>query len=453
MNTAVGTGLRLVSSGEPERFRPYGARDLEHIASRFGLDRELLDEMVIISKVLPFRVNEYVLTHLIDWDAVPDDPMFQMLFPQPGMLESADLEQIRKEPGAALDRLAAVGKGHATGDAIAATRLSLRPHPSGQRELNVPSNSEGRIDGIQHKYEQTVLYFPANGQTCHSYCTYCFRWAQFTGEPGMRFAARNPAATVEYLKVNPNVTDVLVTGGDPLVMSAERLRMHIAPFLDVGSVKTIRIGTKSLSFWPQRFLTDADADATLALFEEIIASGRSIALMAHFSHHRELENDLVKSAIERLRSIGVAMYAQAPLIRHVNDDARIWATMWRTEESMGITPFYMFVARETGPHDYHKVPLDRAWQIFSEAYRGLPGLARTVRGPVMSATAGKIVVDGIVEGSEGETMQLRFVQARDPGLVNRPFQATFDNEPSWITDLRPTAGTPRDLADAMAMES
>jgi len=440
--------------GDTERFRAYGLRDLADIGARFGIDSALVDEMSTVARVLPFRVNEYVLTHLIDWDNIPEDPMFQLLFPQPGMLADEARSKVLKRVASSPKALVTTGTGGAHAQVITDIRLSLRPHPSGQREFNIPSTKNGQpIEGLQHKYERTILYFPANGQTCHSYCTFCFRWAQFTNEHSLRFAARGPGPTVDYLRDHPQVTDVLVTGGDPMVMSERRLREHLLPFLQVDTIETIRIGTKSLAFWPYRVLTDPDADATLALLGEIVDSGRAVAWMAQFTHPRELENDLVQAAIHRLHSVGVEIYAQAPLIRGVNDDPLIWERMWRQETSLGITPYYMFVARETGPHDYFKVPLVRASEIYEAAYRNLPGIARTVRGPVMSATAGKIVIDGLADLAGDQWFHLRFLQARDQTLVGRPFLAKTSEDASWITDLTAHPDTPADLVSAMNMDT
>ncbi|MFF4256029.1 hypothetical protein ACFY1L_32955 [Streptomyces sp. NPDC001663] len=107
-----------------------------------------------------------------------------------------------------------------------------------------------RLIGLQHKYPETVLIFPRQGQTCHAYCTYCFRWPQFVGEADLRIATDDIATTSAYLRAHPEVTSALITGGDPLVMSTEVLRRYVEPLLEIDTVRSIRIGTKSLAFWP-----------------------------------------------------------------------------------------------------------------------------------------------------------------------------------------------------------
>lgn len=424
------------------RYEALGPPRIDEITRRYPVPQALLATIRLLSLVLPFRVNDYVLSCLIDWDAAPDDPIFQLVFPMDGMLpEAAKRELAAAETSGDRGRLTAV---------IARIRAGMNPHPSGQRTLNVPMLDGHELAGVQHKYAQTALYFPQHGQMCHAYCTYCFRWAQFVGDSDLRFAASEPDLLVKYLQGHPEVSDVLVTGGDPMVMSTERLRHHLEPLLAVDTVRTIRIGTKSVAYWPQRFVSDADADAALRLMEQIVATGRTVAVMAHYSHARELDTPVARQAVQRILSTGARMYCQAPLIAHVNDDAAVLAELWTTEVSVGAVPYYLFVARDTGPHEYFKVSLSRAHELFAAAYRSVPGLARTVRGPVMSTTPGKVVVDGSTELGGDRLLALRFLQARDSSLVGRPFFVRPQPGAAWLDELEPLPETPADIRAAVA---
>ncbi|MFD0426724.1 KamA family radical SAM protein [Streptomyces parvus] len=431
------------TAGDVTRFRTVGPQHMDEVAARYGMSHSALETVRAVSRVLPFRVNDYVLSELIDWHRVPEDPIFQLVFPQHGMLRAEDEKLL-------VDLARARAPKREIAAEVRRIRAGLNPHPSGQMELNVPSLADDALEGIQHKYRETVLYFPQQGQTCHSYCTYCFRWAQFIGDADLRFAAPGPERLVEYLRCHPAVSDVLFTGGDPMVMSTERLRSHLEPVLSVETVRTVRIGTKAVAYWPQRFVSDADADDLLRLFEQVVASGRTLAVMAHFSHPRELETATARRALGRVRATGAVVYCQAPLIAHVNDDARTWAELWRAELSAGAVPYYMFVERDTGPRHYFEVPLTKGLEIFRTAYSKLPGLARTVRGPVMSATPGKVLVDGVEETAEGRFFQLRMVQARDPDLVGRPFRARWSPTAAWMDHLELDPSAPADIAAAFA---
>ncbi|MBL0693933.1 lysine 2,3-aminomutase [Comamonas sp. JC664] len=387
-----------------------------------------------VAHVLPFRTNSYVVDELIDWDAAPDDPIYRLVFPQADMLPAEDVSRM-------VDLLRSGASTLELNAAANQIRAKLNPHPAGQMELNVPKlANEEPVPGLQHKYKETVLIFPKQGQTCHAYCTYCFRWAQFVGDADLKFASREIQPLVDYIRAHPEVTNVLFTGGDPMIMSEAVLARYIEPLLEIEHLEAIRIGTKALAYWPQRFVTDADADDTLRLFEKVVASGKSLAFMAHFSHPTEMVPEIVQEAVRRIRSTGAVIRTQAPLIRTINDDPAIWESMWRTHLRHGMVPYYMFVERDTGPQDYFAVPLARAYDIFRGAYQKVSGLARTVRGPSMSATPGKVCVDGVTEIAGEKVFVLHFIQSRDPELVGKPFFAKYDEKASWLFDLEPALG-------------
>ena len=298
---------------------------------------------------------------------------------------------------------------------------------------------------MQHKYRETVLFFPSQGQTCHAYCTFCFRWAQFVGNRELKFAMRETEKLVEYLRLHPEVSDVLFTGGDPMVMSAKNLAAYLEPLLaaDLPGLRSIRIGTKSLSYWPYRYLTDPDAEAVLSLFERVVRSGKHLSIMAHFNHPRELETDAVAQAVERIRATGAQIRTQSPVLRHINDDGDLWAEMWQRQVNLGMIPYYMFVVRDTGAQHYFGLPLARTCEIFRRAYSQVSGLERTVRGPSMSAEPGKVHILGVSRVNGRQVFCLRFLQGRNPDWVQRPFFARFDPHAQWPDDLKPAFGKER----------
>jgi KamA family protein len=420
---------------QPRQFKVFSRQQLDAIPQIQAMSAEQRLAMKAVSAVLPFRVNNYVVEELIDWDNVPDDPMFQLTFPQQGMLEQSDFELIR-------DMVARGATQAELAPEVKRIQYSLNPHPAGQKSLNVPHEDGHEVPGMQHKYRETVLFFPMAGQTCHAYCTYCFRWPQFVGLDDMKFASKEVAPLVSYLKKHKEVTSVLITGGDPMIMRTDVLRQYIEPLLDpeLDHLVSIRIGTKAPAYWPYRFTQGEDADDLMRLIGEIRQSGRNAAIMAHFSIKRELETDVAQAAIRRLVDAGATVRTQAPLIRHVNDNPEVWAQMWRLQFRMGAIPYYMFVERDTGARGYFEVPLWRAYEIFTEAYRQVTGLARTVRGPSMSCLPGKVAIDGIAEVHGQKVFVLKFIQSRDPAWTNRVFFAKFDRRATWLDQLQPAFG-------------
>ncbi|UCH65307.1 MAG: lysine 2,3-aminomutase [Ignavibacterium sp.] len=413
----------------------YGLRDLDNIPQLQNLSADQRFAIKVVSSVLPFRVNNYIIEELIDWDNVPEDPIFQLTFMQKEMLSD---DQFR--------RMAFTLSNNHTFEEIQSAaediRLELNPHPAGQMTLNVPLMFDEPVKGVQHKYRETVLIFPSSGQTCHSYCTFCFRWAQFVGMNDLKFATDEAKSFQDYLAANKGVTDLLLTGGDPMIMSARNLAAYIEPFLEseFEHIRNIRIGTKSVAYWPYKFVTDKDADDTLRLFERVVNSGKHLAIMGHYNHWKELSTDVAQEAIRRIRSTGAQIRTQSPLVKNVNDSPDVWARMWKEQVKLGCIPYYFFVERNTGAKNYFSIPLYKAYQIYREAYQELSGLSRTVRGPSMSALPGKVSIEGVTQINGEKVFVLTLLQARNPEWVKKPFFAKYSEKATWLTDLRPAFG-------------
>ncbi|MCG8612171.1 MAG: lysine 2,3-aminomutase [Pseudomonadales bacterium] len=423
-----------VAPAEAPKLTVYTERQLDKIPQIRALPAHEREAIRVVANVLPFRVNQYVCEELIDWSNWKNDPIFRLTFPQKEMLMPETFEQIAD--------ILKTGDKVALKDAVNQVRETLNPHPAGQMDLNVPKIDGVPVQGIQHKYRETVLFFPSQGQTCHTYCTFCFRWAQFIGDKDLKFANSEASAMVEYLKANPQVTDILITGGDPLVMKTKNLRVYLEALLDpeLEHVQTIRIGSKSLTFWPQRFVTDPDADELLMVFEKLIASGKHLAFMAHYNHWREMEPEIARTAIRRIRATGAQIRSQGPLLKNINDSAEVWTQMWKTQVKLGVIPYYMFVERDTGARHYFEVPLAQAWTIYRDALQQVSGLARTVRGPSMSSEPGKVEIQGVTEVAGEKVFVLRFLQGRDSDWVQKPFFAKYDENATWLHHLKPAFG-------------
>ncbi len=414
-------------------YKPYSLHNFRQIPQMSFLTDEQKLEIEVVGTVLPFKTDNYVVDELIDWSNFEKDPFFHLTFPQREMLHEKDFS-----------RIASLLKTNASKELVKEEvnriRLKLNPNPAGQ-ENNVPVFNGKRLNGIQHKYRETMLFFPTQGQTCHAYCTFCFRWPQFALNE-FKFAMKEADQMVEYLKANPHISDVLFTGGDPAVMKTRFFESYFNALLDadIPHLKNIRIGTKSLAYWPYRYTTDPDADDLLRLFEKVKKRGINVALMAHLNHPGELKTKAVQEAVQRLLNAGVQIRSQSPVMRNINDRADIWAENWKEQVRQGIVPYYMFVARDTGAQDYFAVSLNRAWQIFRGAYNQVSGICRTVKGPSMSCSPGKVQIVGISEIKGQKVFVLNFLQGRDPSWVGKPFFAKFDPKAVWFDDLEPALG-------------
>ena len=419
---------------QENKYRSYTLHNYKELPQISNLSPEDIEAIDVVGRVLPFKANNYVVEELIDWSNIPDDPIFTLTFPRKEMLSASHYNQVLKLMD--MDTNDPIYK-----KKINDIRLKLNPNPAGQED-NVPTMMGSKLNGMQHKYRETVLFFPSQGQTCHAYCTFCFRWPQFSGMNEHKFAMKEADLLHKYLRRNKKVTDVLFTGGDPLTANSRILSNYIEPLLteEYSHIRTIRIGSKSLSYWPYRFLTDKDADSIIELFEKIEKAGKNLAFQAHFNHPKELSTDAVKQAIKRIRSTGAQIRTQSPILRKINNHPDIWAEMWRKQVDLGCIPYYMFVARDTGSKAFFELPLERTWNIYRKAYAQVSGIARTVRGPSMSAHPGKVQILGITTVKGEKVFVLQFLQCRNPNLVNIPFFAKYDAKATWLDQLEPAFG-------------
>lgn len=436
LNNIIGTN-GVAPSQPNERYKAISLQALDKVAAEHPELTEHLYDIKLAGMVFPFKASPYYIDELIDWKAenLKEDPFYKLVFPTLDMLETRHREMLENA--------------HHEGDpsklikVVAAIREDLNPHPAGQKALNAPKNDA--LTGVQHKYSETVLVFPAAAQTCHAYCTYCFRWAQFIGDDELRFAQKEAGSLFDYIAEHPEVSDILMTGGDPMIMRTTSLAQYLEPLCDptfLPHLKNLRIGTRSLTFWPQRFTTDADADELITLLRRAREEGgRHIAIMAHLSHGRELAPQKFKDAVHRIQKEAFAtIRSQSPIMRGINDDSEVWAEKWRTEVNMGIIPYYMFMARDTGAQKYFDVPLVKAQRMYSDAIRNCSGLIRTARGPSMSCTPGKVEVTGVEEIFGQKAFILRFLQCRDENWIGRMFFAKYDEKAVWYDDLEPLDG-------------
>lgn len=415
------------------KYQSYTRHNYKNLPQLSALSHEQIEAIDVVSHVLPFKSNNYVVEELIDWNNIPEDPIFTLTFPRKEMLRKTQYAQVKK----LLDN----DDAEALKSCVYDIRMKLNPNPAGQ-EHNVPSIDGVKLHGVQHKYRETALFFPSQGQTCHAYCTFCFRWPQFSGMSELKFAMKEADLLHRYLLKHPKVSDVLFTGGDPLTANANILAAYIEPLLskEFSHIRNIRIGSKTLAYWPYRFLTDTDSGELLQLFEKIIKVGKHLAFQAHFNHPVELSTDAVKQAISRIRNTGAQIRTQSPLLKHINAESSVWAAMWKEQVALGLIPYYMFVARDTGSKAFFEVPLEKAWNIFRRAYSAVSGICRTVRGPSMSAHPGKIQILGVSEVRGEKVFVLRFLQCRNPNLVDIPFFAEYNRTATWFDELKPAFG-------------
>ena len=233
---------------------------------------------------------------------------------------------------------------------------------------------------------------------------------------------------LHYIADHPEVTNVLLTGGDPLLMSTRRLTEIFDELRQIEHVKIIRIGSKMPAFDPWRVTRDAELQAA---FRKYSTAQQRIYLMAHFDHPRELTKEAIDGIDVCLKN-GVICVNQCPLIKGVNDDPYVLAELYSTLSYIGCPPYYLFQGRPTAGNEPYEVPIVEGWQIFQRALRQGSGLARRARF-CMSHDTGKIEILGI----DRDRIYLRYHQAKDLDDLGRFLVRRRDDQAYWLDQLQP----------------
>jgi len=422
-----------------------GFRDALAVLEKHDISIGDIDERELFIEVYRFLATRHTLNS-IDWDTYQTDSVFQLVFPQPGMIHK---DIVAKYLGAP--------------DAEARTKVAqdymqdTNPH-DGNQQLNKPwfKNEDGVLEvlaGSQHKYPQTQLIFDKSTQHCFSFCTYCFRHAQVRGDEDM-FLQHDINQIHEYLRQHKEVTDMLITGGDGGFMPADRLAAYVRPLFDdpeLLHIRTVRLATRALTFQPEMVLTEKYQDM-LDVFDEMHDNGIQLAWMAHFSTPKELLNPMTIAAVRRLQNHGVVVRSQSPMMKHISlfahpdgsidieKSAQNWIDLAHILGTLAIGFHSMYCARPTGEHHYYTAPLADVSKIFDLVYRSLPSIARPTRHISMTTSAGKMSLMGLSEVNGETVFALKFNEARNMEWMDKVFYAKYNTDTNDVSKLIPVEG-------------
>lgn len=337
-----------------------------------------------VSEVYVFRANDYYLD-LIDW-CDPEDPIKQLIIPRIEELNDWGRLDASNEQAVTVDH------------------------------------------GVQHKYDDTVLLLC--NEVCGAYCRYCFRKRLFMNDNDE--VTNDVSVGIEYIRNHPQVSNVLLTGGDPLLMSTRRLSEIISAIREIEHVKIIRLGSKIPAFDPFRILNDPGLQDLLRTHS---TREKRIYLMAHFDHPREL-TDVAKEGLAKYIECGVICVNQCPLIRGINDNADVLAEMWSTLSHIGVPPYYLFQGRPTAGNEPYEVPIVEGWKIWRDAVTRESGLTGRCR-LAMSHESGKIEICGV----DQRRIHFRYHRSKHAENRGRFFSCKRDDDASWLDQLEPAAGS------------
>ncbi len=239
------------------------------------------------------------------------------------------------------------------------------------------------IPGVQHKYTSTALFLVSNA--CGGICRYCFRKRIFMREETLQ----DLDTALEYVRKHKEITNVLLTGGDPLMLATQGIERIVRGLRDIDHVQIIRIGTKIPSYNPWRIIKDPSLLNMLARYS---TKDKRIYVITHFDHPRELTDSAVKAA-QLMHSTGAVLANQTPLIRGINDNEKTLAALLNKLSFIGVAPYYVFQCRPVSGNMAYAVPIEEGYEIFEKAKSKVSGLAKRAR-YVMSHSTGKMEVVG-----------------------------------------------------------
>jgi L-lysine 2,3-aminomutase len=419
-----------------------GFRQVVAILAEHGIHLSDLTARELFVEVYRFKATRHALNS-INWQDHEHDSMFQLMFPQPGMMRDDLLERYAAETSPEERSRIASDYVHET-----------NPHDAHQL-LNKAwiEDDDGGIDlveGSQHKYPPCMLIFDQTTQECFAFCAYCFRHAQVRGDQDM-FIQKEVDQVHSYLRDHPEVTDLLITGGDAGYMPVERLRRYVMPILEdprLLHVRTIRLGSRMLTYQPERILTP-HYDEMLALFDLMRDNGLRMTWMAHFSTPREILNPSTIAAVRRLQRHGVDVRSQSPIMNHISlftdeqgkvdveRSAQNWIDLANILGMLLIHFHSMYCARATGEHHYFTVPLADINKIFQLVFRSVPSLNRPSRYITMTTSAGKLSILGVAEVGGRKAFALKFNESRNMTWMDRVFLAQYDEKTNRVDFLTP----------------
>lgn len=419
-----------------------GFREIVSVLKGHGVEIGHLPEREFFIEVYRFMATKHVL-NTIDWTNFENDTMYQLVFPQPGMIAMEEVQKYIDAPTPEAKKLV-----------VEAYTEKTNPH-DGKQLLNKPwfTNEEGHLEilqGCQHKYPPIMLIFDKQTQNCFAFCTYCFRHAQVRGDEDM-FVQHDVSQVHRYLRIHKEISDILITGGDGGYITRDRLAEYVDPLLEdpeLIHIKTVRFGSRALTFYPELILSEKFT-GVLELMKKAIDNGLQMVWVAHLSTPRDILNPATIAAVRRLKAYGVAIKSQSPIMNHISlwtdengkvdidKSAQNWIDLGNIIGMLGIGFHSMYCARPTGEHHYFTAPLADIHKVFTKVYASLSSINRPSRYITMTSSAGKISLIGTVEVNGEKVFALKFNEGRNMEWLDQVYLAEYDEQQNTIEKLKP----------------
>jgi lysine 2,3-aminomutase len=218
------------------------------------------------------------------------------------------------------------------------------------------------VPGLVHRYADRALLLVTS--TCSMYCRHCTR-KRVAGMHETTITALRLQQAVGYLKEHPEITDVILSGGDPLTMATENLERVLAALRQVPSIQIIRIGTRTPVVMPQRITAE---------LTDMLKKYHPIWMNTHFNHPSELTPEAAE-ACRRLVEAGIPLGNQSVLLKGVNDRPETMEALCRGLVRMRVRPYYLFQCDLVRGVEHFRTPISRGIEIMEYMRGRVSGLA------------------------------------------------------------------------------
>jgi lysine 2,3-aminomutase len=227
----------------------------------------------------------------------------------------------------------------------------------GESQDPIGDDAHAPVEGIVHRYPDRVLLKLTD--VCAAYCRFCFR-RETVGKGAGPLGPEALANALDYIRSHPQIWEVILSGGDPLVLSARRLAAVAAELAAIEHVKILRVHTRVPIAAPSRI--------TPTLVRALKASGKALYVAVHINHPRELSPE-ARRACARLVDAGIPLLSQTVLLRGINDDAQVLGALMRALVECRIKPYYLHHA-DLAPGTAHWRTSIECGQSLMRALRG-----------------------------------------------------------------------------------
>lgn len=295
-----------------------------------------------------------------------------------------------------------------------------------ETDLSGDFDTSGEADntvqtGLQHKYTQTALVLSTN--CCSMYCRHCFR-KRLVGVDNTE-TAKQFDSMMQYIEEHKELTNVLVSGGDSLMLPNHMIRKYLQRLTAMEHLDLIRFGTRIPVVFPDRVLKDPELQE---IFREY-ADTKQIYIVTQFNHPKELTPQ-AKEVIRIFRKMGIVVKNQTVLLKGVNDDPKVLGQLLRDLTAAGVVPYYIFQCRPVrGVKNQFQVPLEKGVRIVDEAKNMQNGQGKCIR-YCMSTPRGKIEVLGQLPDGK---MLFKFNQAKDSADAGRIMMLDLEPGQCWLS--------------------